>query len=614
MSGGGTSLLKSNDDRRSRTKPKVSFSMDSLSDFLDIKEEFPKALLDDNWVNNMDSNVDLWNTDPSDLNLDLDGIKVEDSATGGITNEGDQLLNFDDLGDLTEILNSPLFAEDNGSSSAGSSSGSVSYPDLDFFESSEIKTDLMLSSTLIDDAPFNSAQMRNRRRRDVSVTLSECAEGFLALKDMELLDNNSVGNHPTFGVSPTLGNTFQFVDTPMATSESDTETGASTDDDEEIDVVSEDVGSSRTRVHQPKLRTANASNANKDIKAGRSLLKARHQKPQQPKQTQTTQPNKHHLAIIDHVNGDHSYFLARPKPAEAEVFNDQADKDGVLTPSESGEEDVSDRLRAMGYDTLTTPAEVDKRKIVAAVQALAQKQGMIRGRQTESKANDVKFRFKMRFKSNSPQRSQTPDTRSLLIQPRQGNNHFHPYPLPKDRLRRKSASRNSHCPPPSSAAVTTPAATLLSTPLLAGGSVTTPTARAVKIQDSRAAASTPTVRNKSVLSSRVKSPEEKCREIRDLHNRMERQRRVDLKNNYDQLKDCVPSLADVDKASKLNILNKAADYCRLLVSSEAKLRKDIDKETQRNMLLRKKLSALMTQLDHGTRLSSGRLSVIKRFE
>jgi len=80
------------------------------------------------------------------------------------------------------------------------------------------------------------------------------------------------------------------------------------------------------------------------------------------------------------------------------------------------------------------------------------------------------------------------------------------------------------------------------------------------------------------------------------------------------LKDCVPSLADIDKASKLNILNKAADYCRLLVASEAKVKRDVERETQRNLMLRKKLAGLMTQLDHGTRLSSGRLSVIKRFE
>ena len=107
------------------------------------------------------------------------------------------------------------------------------------------------------------------------------------------------------------------------------------------------------------------------------------------------------------------------------------------------------------------------------------------------------------------------------------------------------------------------------------------------------------------------SQEEKCREIRDLHNSMERQRRVDLRKNFDMLKICVPELADVEKASKLNILNKAADYCKLLVSLDTKIQKEADKEKQKNAILKKKLEGLMNQLDNGTRLSSGRLSVLQ---
>jgi hypothetical protein len=104
------------------------------------------------------------------------------------------------------------------------------------------------------------------------------------------------------------------------------------------------------------------------------------------------------------------------------------------------------------------------------------------------------------------------------------------------------------------------------------------------------------------------SQEDKCREIRDLHNSMERQRRVDLRKNFDMLKVCVPDLADVEKASKLNILNKAADYCRLLVSLDTKFKKELDKEEQKNAIMRKKLESLCSQLDNnGTRLSSGRV-------
>ena len=77
------------------------------------------------------------------------------------------------------------------------------------------------------------------------------------------------------------------------------------------------------------------------------------------------------------------------------------------------------------------------------------------------------------------------------------------------------------------------------------------------------------------------------------------------------LKVCVPELADVEKASKLNILNKAADYCRLLVSLDAKMKKELEKEEQKNAIMKKKLEGLCNQLDNGTRLSSGRLSVLQ---
>merc|ERR550539_73045 len=113
--------------------------------------------------------------------------------------------------------------------------------------------------------------------------------------------------------------------------------------------------------------------------------------------------------------------------------------------------------------------------------------------------------------------------------------------------------------------------------------------------------------NSNNTSNRA-SQEEKCREIRDLRNSMERQRRVDLRKNFDMLKVCVPELADVEKASKLNILNKAADYCRLLVSLDAKFKKEVEKEEQKNAIMKKKLEGLMNQLDNnGTRLSSGRV-------
>ena len=96
-------------------------------------------------------------------------------------------------------------------------------------------------------------------------------------------------------------------------------------------------------------------------------------------------------------------------------------------------------------------------------------------------------------------------------------------------------------------------------------------------------------------SSEAKRPserptgEQKCRELRDLHNSMERQRRVDLKINFDQLKDKVPELRDTDKASKMVILNKAAEYSRLLCKTDLVLDKERDRVARRNAELRQRL-------------------------
>merc|ERR1711913_206553 len=86
-----------------------------------------------------------------------------------------------------------------------------------------------------------------------------------------------------------------------------------------------------------------------------------------------------------------------------------------------------------------------------------------------------------------------------------------------------------------------------------------------------------------------KGESEKCREIRDLHNSMERQRRVEQRNHLAYLKKQVPEVADLDKASKLTILRKAMDYCHLLSNMDNRIWKDRDKEQARNLMLKKKV-------------------------
>merc|ERR1712141_719685 len=96
----------------------------------------------------------------------------------------------------------------------------------------------------------------------------------------------------------------------------------------------------------------------------------------------------------------------------------------------------------------------------------------------------------------------------------------------------------------------------------------------------------------SSLLARNKNDSEKCREIRDLHNSMERQRRVEQRNHLAYLKKQVPEVADLDKASKLTILRKAMDYCHLLSNMDNRIRKEKEKENGKHQMLKKKLADL----------------------
>ena len=100
---------------------------------------------------------------------------------------------------------------------------------------------------------------------------------------------------------------------------------------------------------------------------------------------------------------------------------------------------------------------------------------------------------------------------------------------------------------------------------------------------------------RAIKRQSVERVEEKGRDVRDLHNSMERQRRVDLKNAFDNLKVQVPEIADSDRASKLMILDQAAEFCSALLRREASLGEQRDRERRRNSLMKKKLALLRTQ-------------------
>lgn len=81
-----------------------------------------------------------------------------------------------------------------------------------------------------------------------------------------------------------------------------------------------------------------------------------------------------------------------------------------------------------------------------------------------------------------------------------------------------------------------------------------------------------------------------------MHNQMERQRRQDLKNAYDSLKDFVPTIANSDRASKQMVLDKAIDYCKTLKNKEGTTREARNRLVQKNESLRKRLAEIESQM------------------
>ena len=58
---------------------------------------------------------------------------------------------------------------------------------------------------------------------------------------------------------------------------------------------------------------------------------------------------------------------------------------------------------------------------------------------------------------------------------------------------------------------------------------------------------------------------------RNLHNDLERQRRVGLKNLFEELKCQIPSLRDKERAPKVSILREAAQLCMELTREQETL-------------------------------------------
>lgn len=94
--------------------------------------------------------------------------------------------------------------------------------------------------------------------------------------------------------------------------------------------------------------------------------------------------------------------------------------------------------------------------------------------------------------------------------------------------------------------------------------------------------------SRTTTSKRQNSDNDEAETIdkRNLHNDMERQRRIGLKNLFENLKDKIPSLREKDRAPKVNILREATMLCTKLTRDDAEY--EALKRRQQRLILRLK--------------------------
>jgi hypothetical protein len=418
-------------------------------------------------------------------------------------------------------------------------------------ESSAIRDDLMLSSTLSFLDSGNTSRQRN-----ISLTLSECADNLF--KELDLL-----------GTSPNSASSIlSCFETPLPSEGSDPE---ATEDEEEIEVVdnsdSKHSSSNKLMTHsssavtQISKKSSHHHYRHHHVQAGRSLLRKNHKRiPSEASATTYEQPRPS-TSILESTQLDHCYYATSEIPSSSPAMHGASkNSNGLLTPNESSDDD--DRLTSRSSKT-NPNSLLGKRKHED-------------GSSSNDSATSLKFKFRMKFGSSySPQRRSLMDKKEDDKSQRQGS-------------KRKSAMKNAHCPSPvkssSGSESDSPMARSMSPP---------PTRASIKaLRKSGGGASSPALGETQT--------EQKCRELRDLHNSMERARRVDLKVNFDQLKDKVPELRDVEKASKMVILNKASDYTRQLEKTDLVLTAERERTLRRNAELRQRLQMAMRALAGGS--------------
>ncbi|KAG5888370.1 hypothetical protein JTB14_033507 [Gonioctena quinquepunctata] len=85
-------------------------------------------------------------------------------------------------------------------------------------------------------------------------------------------------------------------------------------------------------------------------------------------------------------------------------------------------------------------------------------------------------------------------------------------------------------------------------------------------------------------------------EKRSLHNNMERQRRIDLRNAFEDLRVLVPEVSKKERAAKVVILREASQYCDLLTNTSANCVKHFEDLKKQQEWLRRRVSQLRKNL------------------
>ena len=102
----------------------------------------------------------------------------------------------------------------------------------------------------------------------------------------------------------------------------------------------------------------------------------------------------------------------------------------------------------------------------------------------------------------------------------------------------------------------------------------------------------PTTGIKCIPPSRSSSDDEPDTEKRSLHNNMERQRRIDLRRAFEELRLLVPGVERNEKAPKVAILRQAAAYCDKMNKEDQVYSIQVTELQNRQERLRAKLSQL----------------------